>query len=161
MTAGRQAARPTPDSDRKARAHRCDIHKVARQCGVRLFNGGRVYKKARGPGECFSPGTLRRIGRASGEAHLALVLRLIVESEGNATELYADTLSAVSSLLEHHPELIERGSALFDAFDSIDLAAVRRRAQMMDCGLPAAHVMRVLLLAGLLPATAIGQTSRA
>ncbi|WP_419906468.1 hypothetical protein [Hoeflea sp.] len=132
--------------------HRCDIHKVARQCGVKLFNGGRVYKKARGPGECFSPATLRRIGRLLGEAHLALVLRLIVETEDNATELYADTLSAVSSLLEHHPELIERGSMLFEAFDTIDLGSMRQRAQAMDCGLPVAHVMRVLLATELVPA---------
>ena len=68
--------------------------------------------------ECFSPATLRRIGKAHGEAHLALVLRLIVETEGNAKELYAETMGAISSVLDCDPSLIERGSALYDAFDS-------------------------------------------
>lgn len=151
MMATEKDEQPLPLETGKARRKPCDIHKVARQCGVRLFNGARIYKKARGPRECFSPGTLRRIGRSLGEAHLALVLRLIVETEDNASELYADTLSAVSSLLEHHPELVERGSELFEAFDTIDLAALRGRAHKMECGLPPAHVMRVLLLTEISP----------
>lgn len=124
---------------------RCDIHKTARRCGVKLFDGARMYKKARGPKECFCPGTLRRIGRALGEAHLELVLRLIVETEGNAAELYGETLMAVSSVLENHPDLIEHGSALFDAFDTVDLGRLRLTARAMRCGLPVAHIMRVLL----------------
>ena len=124
----------------------CDIGKTARLCGVRLYNGARHYHSRRAPGECFSPATLRRIGKAHGEAHLALVLRLIVETEGNARELYAETLSAISSLLEHDPSLIERGTALYDAFDEIHLADLRRRARTMRCGLPVAHVMQVLLI---------------
>ncbi|MEX3008668.1 hypothetical protein [Hoeflea sp. TYP-13] len=134
---------------KRKKQHPCDIHKTARQCGVRLYNGARQYHKTRNAGECFSPATLRRIGRAHGEPHLALVLRLIVETEGNAAELYAETLAAVSSLLEHKPELIERGAALFDAFDNIDLCAIRRRAHAMKCGLPASHTMRILLLLAL------------
>ncbi|MCP4318963.1 MAG: hypothetical protein GY789_23960 [Hyphomicrobiales bacterium] len=126
--------------------HSCDIHKTARQCGVRLYNGARQYHTKRCARECFSPATLRRIGRAHGAAHLAIVLRLIVETEGNARELYAETLSAISSLLEHEPALIERGVALFDAFDDIDLAEIHERAQVMPCGLPVGHVMRILLL---------------
>jgi len=42
-------------------------------------------------------------------------------------------------------ELVERGGVLFEAFDSINLAGIRRRAQQMRCGLPHGHVMRVLL----------------
>jgi hypothetical protein len=129
----------------RSRKHPCDIHQIARQCGVRLYNGARRYHSNRGLRECFSPATLRRIGRAHGAAHLALVLRLIVETRGNERELYSETLSAISSLLEHQPRLIERGSALFDAFDTIDLAALRRHARSMRCGLPLGHVMRVLL----------------
>ena len=122
-----------------------DIHRTARLCGVRLYDGARRYHSRRAPRECFSPATLRRIGKAHGEAHLALVLRLIVETEGNARELYAETLNAVSALLEHDPSLIERGTALYDAFDAIDLAGLRHRAQSMRCGLPVSHVMRVFI----------------
>lgn len=127
------------------RRQNCDIHKVARQCGVKLYNGSRRYKSTRSARECFSPATLRRIGRTHGAAHLALVLRLIAETNGNAKELYAETLSAVSELLNHRPDLIERGLLLFDVFDRIDLAATRCRARELNCGLPASHVMRILL----------------
>jgi hypothetical protein len=127
------------------RRQRCDIHKVARQCGVKLFDGSRHYRSARGPRECYSPATLRRIGRSHGASHLALVLRLIVETEGNASELYAETLLSVSVLLDHRPDLVERGSALFEIFDCIDLTGLRRKAHAMTCGLPAGHVLLVLL----------------
>lgn len=137
-----QTARSQPVAVRR---QNCDIHQVARQCGVKLYNGSRRYKSARSARECFSPATLRRIGRAHGAAHLALVLRLIAETNGNAKELYAETLFAVSELLNHRPDLIERGMLLFDVFDRIDLAALRCRARELNCGLPASHVMRILL----------------
>lgn len=127
------------------RRHACDIHKVARQCGVKLFDGSRQYRSSRLARECFSPATLRRIGQAHGEAHLALVLRLIVETKHNAKELYAETMVAVSELLNHRPELIDAGLALFDAFDGIDLAGLRGKARDVVCGLPTSHVMRTLL----------------
>lgn len=129
----------------KSRRHSNDIYAIARQCGVKLYNGASQYRGSRGPRECYATATLRRIVRRHGVSHLALVLRLIVETNGNAGELYGETILAVSSLLEHRPELVERGGVLFEAFDSIDLAGIRRRAQQMRCGLPHGHVMRVLL----------------
>ena len=132
--------------------HACDIHRVARQCGVKLYNGARTYRSSRGPGECFSPATLRRIGRRNGAGHLALVLRLIVESEGNAAELYAETLTAVSEIIRLNPELLDQGVSLYELFDAISLEELRTHAHSLSCGLPASQIMRVLLalqLAGL------------
>lgn len=123
----------------------CDIHLIARQCGVKLHDGSRHYRSDRRAGECFSPATLRRIGRSHGAAHLALVLRLIVETRGNATELFAETLVAVSELLLDQPDLVDRGSSLFDAFDSFDLRGLRQRAHGLSCSLPTSHVMRIIL----------------
>lgn len=143
----------TGDITRSGR-HRCDIHKIARQCGVRLYDGGRTYHSNRSAGACFSPATLRRIGRARGAAHLALVLRLVVETAGNEKELYSETLLAISALLQHQPDLIERGAALFDAFDTIDLGDLRQSARTARCGLPVAHVMRILLHQALHPSDA-------
>lgn len=140
-----ECSRPNTDHAGKRR-HACDIHLVARQCGVKLFDGSRHYRSARDARECFSPATLRRIGRSHGSAHLALVLRLIVETDGNATELYSETLVAVSALLDHRPDLLDSGSSLFDTFDRIDLGGLRRRAHALVCGLPASHVMRILLV---------------
>lgn len=126
--------------------HACDIHKIARQCGVKILNGAQQYHKMRRIGICCCPATLRRIGRSHGSEHLALVLRLVRETEDNSTELFGDTLSAVSALLIYHPQLLDLGAMLFDAFDRISLADLRQQAQEMGCGFPAGHVLRVLLL---------------
>jgi hypothetical protein len=122
-----------------------DIYRVAEQCGVKLLDTADARPGPRRQRECFAKRTLRRIGRDNGEAHLALVLRLIVETEGNAAELGRETLMAISSLLAVDPSLEARGGALFDAFDRISLAGVRTEAKAMAVGLPISKTMRVLL----------------
>lgn len=125
--------------------HRCDIFRVAEQCGVKLQRpDAHGWRRHRLPRECYAKKTLKKIGQRHGEAHLALTLRLIVETRGNATELYSETIQAVSALLEN-PAVEARGGALFDQFDGIELAEIRQQAKTLSTGLPVAHVMRVLL----------------
>lgn len=124
--------------------HRCDIWKVAEQCGVKLCDPSRHGWSARRPRECYAKKTLKKIGQRYGEAHLALTLRLIVETNGNSTELYSETIHAISALLAN-PAVEARGGELFDLFDNIQLADIRRQAKALAIGLPLAHVMRVLL----------------
>jgi hypothetical protein len=121
----------------------CDIYRVAGQCGVKLFDAV-DSRNVRRPRECFSKSTLRRIGREHGEAHLALVLRLIVESEGNAAELYGATIEAVSRVVLSG--LVRADSALFEAFDRIDLADVRIWALAVKGEASAADFMTAALL---------------
>ncbi|CAM5657563.1 hypothetical protein MAUB1S_11442 [Mycolicibacterium aubagnense] len=122
----------------------CDIFKVADQCGVKLLRPDTHAWRQRKPRECYAKKTLKRIGRRHGEPHLALTLRLIVETEGNAAELYSETIQAVSAVLLN-PAIEARGGELFEQFDRIDLAWTRRQAKALAIGLPLAHVMRVLL----------------
>lgn len=124
--------------------HPCDIFKVAEQCGVKLRRPDTHAWTARRPRECYAKKTLKRIGQRYGEPHLALTLRLIVETEGNATELYSETIQAVSAVLAN-PAIESRGGQLFEQFDRIDLGWMRRQARALAIGLPLAHVMRVLL----------------
>jgi hypothetical protein len=125
--------------------HRTDIWRVAEQCGVRLVDpDAHAWRRERRPRECFAKKTLKKIGQRHGEPHLALTLRLIVETYGNATELYSETIQAVSALLAD-PAIEARGGALFDQFDRISLAELRRNAKSLSVGLPLTHVMRVLL----------------
>lgn len=124
--------------------HPCDVWKVAEQCGVKLLRPADHRPNRRRPRQCFAKKTLKKIGQRHGEDHLALTLRLIVETEGNAAELYSETIQAVSGMLANE-EIAARGGALFDEFDAIDLGEMRRRAKAMRCGLPLAHIMRVLL----------------
>lgn len=106
-------------------AHRCDIYKVARQCGVILRNGVEHSPTSRKPMECYCKDTLRVIGREHGEDHLKLVLMLITGSRSNARELYSDMVKAVSHLLISHPELI-RSRTLADDFKNMDMGGIRR-----------------------------------
>lgn len=124
--------------------HRCDIFKVARQCGVILRDNFDHSPTSRKPRECFCKHTLREIGREQGEDHLRLVLLLMVGSPVNARELYADMIKAVSAVLVRNPELVSRRTLVQD-FDAIDLGSLRRKAKGMNCGLPTTHVLRVLI----------------
>jgi hypothetical protein len=124
--------------------HRCDIFKVAEQCGVKLCDPARHGWSARRPRECYAKKTLKKIGQRHGEAHLALTLRLIVETRGNAAELYSETVQAVSAVVVN-PAIEAYGGRLFDEFDCISLADIRDQAKMLAVSLPLAHIMRVLL----------------
>lgn len=110
-----------------ARPPSCNIHRVARQCGVILRDAHEHSPTSIRPRHCFCKRTVKAIGDERGEAHLALVLRLIVESDGNAAELHAATLKAVSSVVGS--EMIVANGALFEAFDRVDLRTLRLWAQ--------------------------------
>lgn len=127
--------------------HPLNLHRVARQCGVILVDAEDNRSSGRKPGLCACKPTARAIGQAHGEAHLALVFRLCTET-GNGLELHAATLQALSYLVEI--EVIPIGSALFEAFDRIDLGHVRRLAKAMP-GSTANNMVALLypILAGI------------
>jgi hypothetical protein len=114
--------------------HACDIYKVARQCGVKLFDGHLHSPTSRKPFECYCKPTVREIGREHGEDHLRLVFMLMTGTKSNAAELYADTITAVSHILIKLPE-IERRPNLTERFDRIDLGSLRRKVKTMRLGI--------------------------
>jgi hypothetical protein len=56
-----------------------------------------------------------------GAPHVILLIRTIIESEGNAAALIEPVLSAVSSVMVFHPEWANRGLAWIEAFDNVPL----------------------------------------
>lgn len=104
------------------------VYKVTRPMGITIMDSWEHSPTMTRPKHCFCMPTLQKVIR-HGEPHLTMVLRLIVETKDNATELMAATITAISELLLAMPWLVERGLSLFDAFDRIDLAALRRRAK--------------------------------
>lgn len=122
----------------------CDIYRVARQCGVKLFDGHLHSPTSRKPFECYCKPTVRDIGQEHGEDHLRLVFRLMTGTKVNAAELYSDMIKAVSSLIIQNP-ILEKRSTLVNDFDRIDLGSLRRKAKAMNCGIPTTHVLRVLI----------------
>jgi hypothetical protein len=125
-------------------AHRCDIYKVARQCGVKLYDGHLHSPTSRKPFDCYCKPTVREIGREYGEDHLRLVFMLMTGNRANAAELYSDMIKAVSSVLIQNPELV-RSPSLVSDFNVLDLGSLRRKAKAMNCGIPTTHVLRVLI----------------
>lgn len=105
-----------------------NVLKVTRPLGVKVLDASLHSPTSIRPKHCFCMPTLQKVVR-HGEEHLTMVLRLIVETKGNATELWAATITAISELLLAMPWLEQRGLDLFDQFDRIDLAALRRRAK--------------------------------
>ncbi|RWE07670.1 MAG: hypothetical protein EOS23_26475 [Mesorhizobium sp.] len=93
------------------------------------------------PRVCFCPKTLKRIGQAHGADHLRLVLRLIVESSGNAAELQGDVITAVSAVVLSGVVEIHAG-----LFDDIDLGQVRTWAQFVKAGCTTQQALATALL---------------
>lgn len=121
--------------------HPCDIHKISEQCGIRLLKPELHGAMGGKPRVCFCPKTLKRIGQAHGADHLRLVLRLIVESEGNAAALQMDTITAVSAVVLSG--LVE---ICADMFDDIDLGQLRAWAQVVKPGCTTQQTMATTLL---------------
>ncbi|RUT88127.1 MULTISPECIES: hypothetical protein [unclassified Mesorhizobium] len=122
--------------------HPCDIHAIARMCGVKLHNSADNRSSGRKPGHCYCKPTVRAIGRRHGEQHLAMVLKLI-NSTGNGHDLHAATLQAVSAVLLTGE--VELNANLFLAMDEIDLGRLRVAAKALPGS--TADVMAGALLA--------------
>ena len=105
-----------------------NVLKVTRALGIKVLDAREHSPTMVRPKHCFCMPTLQKVV-ANGEDHLTMVLKLIIETRGNAAELWAATITAISGLLLAMPWLEHRGLDLFDQFDRIDLAALRRRAK--------------------------------
>lgn len=73
--------------------------------------------------------TIRRLIDSHGAGHAIITLRAIVESDGNERELRSETIWAVSDCILARPDWAGRGLEFIEAFDSIDLRALRRQAK--------------------------------
>jgi hypothetical protein len=67
-----------------------------------------------------------------GEQHVILLVRTVIESEGNANALVEPIISAVSSVMIFHPEWAGRGLAWIEAFDNVPLMALLQTMRDLD-----------------------------
>lgn len=75
---------------------------------------------------------LQRLIYFHGPQHVTLLIRTIVESEGNECALVERVISAVSSVMSSHRQWTERGLAWIGAFDSIPLLAIVETMRSLD-----------------------------
>jgi hypothetical protein len=67
---------------------------------------------------------LARLLQIYGAPHVTLLVRTIIESEGNQEALVEPIISAVSWAMSRHAQWADRGLAWIEAFDSIPLVAI-------------------------------------
>lgn len=112
------------------------------QLGVRLVP---TYRR-RARGQSHARGTMKALRDAHGEGHLIFVVRTIKQSTGNIDELWSETIGAVSDIVIQRPDLAEqRAGDFMEAFDRIDLAALRGRALALRPW-PVRGTLRTLIL---------------
>ncbi|KQT21720.1 MULTISPECIES: hypothetical protein [unclassified Bradyrhizobium] len=67
---------------------------------------------------------LQKLIRYHGEQYTTLVIRTVIESDGNELALIEPVISAVSDVMRRHPEWPEKGVAWIEAFDGIPLLQI-------------------------------------
>jgi hypothetical protein len=85
--------------------------------------------RLRGPRSTCCGNIVERLIRSRGVEHATIVLRTIVESQGNESELIADIICAISDTVRVHPRWVGLGLQWLEAFDQISLAQIRKTAK--------------------------------
>jgi hypothetical protein len=80
-----------------------------------------------------------------GAGHATVVLRTIIESIGNETELRAEIIWSISDIILARPDWVNRGLAFIEAFDDINLKALRAKAKALKIPCPSRFRLGVLL----------------
>jgi hypothetical protein len=96
-------------------------------------------------------GTLQRLLEQQGEQHLPLLVRTIVESEGNACALIDPVLCAISAVMLAYPAWPETGLRWIEAFDDIDLMKMHDIVRPLKPAEPARSTIAGMLVQRLHP----------
>jgi hypothetical protein len=130
----KRAAKPARDPDA-----------LARLCEALQIEILPTCKNRNQPLQTHAGAVMARILKKHGAGHLTFCLRAIIESAGNETELRAETIWAVHDVVLARRDWADRGLAFLEAFDAIDLKALRFRAKHILPSHGARVVMGVLL----------------
>jgi hypothetical protein len=99
----------------------------------------------RRPMQTHAGGIIEWLIRKHGLGHATITLRAIVESIGNETEVREETICAISDIILARPDWANRGVAFIEAFDDIDLKAMRAKAKALKIPCPSRFRLGVLL----------------
>lgn len=113
------AKEPKPKSHKKG-ALDCLLDPL----GIKLI-AIRHRKKA---AQSHARAAMKTIRTRHGDGFLVFVLRIIRQSKGNRDQLHADTINAIADIFEQRPDWMAKGGDMFEAFDQINLGALRQNA---------------------------------
>jgi hypothetical protein len=108
------------------------IPRTCAELGVEIIP---VTKKA-GPGQTTARAAVHSLCRSHGEGHLILVLRTLMESEGNSDHINEFTLYGINDIVLSHPAWPATGLRWLEAFDRIDLGDIRAKARRNRAAVP-------------------------
>jgi hypothetical protein len=101
-----------------------------------------------GAGETYAVETISRLCQQHGTDTVVLALRCINESgDGNAGELRAEAITAVTVVLARQPEWRDAGLKLLESFDTFDFAHARQMARQLQYGERGAHGVMIGIVA--------------
>jgi hypothetical protein len=108
------------------------VTKICIDLGVEFIRSNEAYR----PMATKCEAILNRVALKFGNEHLILLLRTIVESDGNQTALVEPVIWAVSDIIRGHPEWTDRGLEWLEAFDTIDLCHLLAVARANRASVP-------------------------
>ncbi|WFU26324.1 hypothetical protein QA649_08980 [Bradyrhizobium sp. CB1717] len=91
------------------------------------------------PGQTKAESVLHALYKDHGEGHFVLLLRTLLETEGNSSHVNDFVLRGLSDVMLAHPEWPQKGLAWLDALDSIDLGEIRAQARANRQAVPQRH----------------------
>ncbi|MCK1733929.1 hypothetical protein IVA79_08160 [Bradyrhizobium sp. 138] len=90
-------------------------------------------------GQTKAESVLHSLYEDHGEGHFVLLLRTLLETEGNSVHVNDFVLRGLSDVMLAHPEWPQKGLAWLEAFDSIDLGEIRAQARANRQAVPQRH----------------------
>ncbi|PRD41363.1 hypothetical protein C5748_22000 [Phyllobacterium phragmitis] len=112
------------------------------QLGIRCIP---VYRK-RERCQTHARGAMKALRAQHGDGHLVFVLKTIKQSRGNATELWSETIGAVSDIVLQRPDWSEcRAGDFMATFDDMPLGTMREAAVALRPW-PVRTTLRVLIM---------------
>jgi hypothetical protein len=111
------------------------VPKLCAELGLEIL----PTNKNPGPGQTTAGSTLHAIYRSHGEGHLVMLLRTLMETDGNSAHINEFTLYAISDIMLAHPEWPEAGLKWLEVFDMVDLGDIRAQAKRNRAAVPQRH----------------------
>lgn len=135
MRAASNQAPPRRSTPSRARVRYPRVLEICAELGLDII----PTKQRLRAGQTKAESVLHSIYEHHGEGHLVLLLRTLLETEGNSLHVNDFVLRGLSEVMLAHPEWPQKGLAWLEAFDGLDLGQIRRQAKLNRQAVPQRH----------------------
>lgn len=125
-----------------------NAHDIARSCGIRLLGKRHSRNGHLKPKTTHSRGTIKSIARDHGANHACMVLEAITSAPHNETQLFGETIKAVSLWLSEGGYGEADAPQIYGLLATVNLAVLR--SQVIEVKLPERSVRMADRLAAMM-----------